>query len=97
METRRLSQREWEYQVKSALRTHEQKKIKMRNTKYHYYEDVIGQIMPLPYILGGAAVIALLVIYGVGEFFKFFLSWTVSLTIISTLAFHVFKRLEKEI
>jgi len=97
MEIRRLSQREWEFEVRRALKVREQNQQRFKRVKYHYYEDVIGQIMPLPYILGGAAVVALLLIYGVEEFFKFFLSWTVSITIVATIMYHLWKHFERQV
>lgn len=97
MKTRKVSKEEWDFEVKRVIRTRKANRQKMQRTKYLLYEKILGKYMPVPYLLGVAAAVLLIVIYGWTEFFKFFLSWVVSVTIIATLAYHLWKYYEEKI
>ena len=97
MPPRKLSKAQWEFEIKRAMRVREAQQARMRRAKYRYVDNVMRRFLFLPLIIGLAAMVALLVIYGWKEFFKFLLAWTVSLTLVATGAYYLWKRYEKDL
>ena len=93
---RKISKAEWDFEVKRALKIRELNTEKMRRSKYTYFETYMKKWMPLPIIIGLIAALSLLYFYGIKEFFKFFLSWIVNMTIIATAAYYLWKYFEKQ-
>jgi len=97
MTPRKLTMEEWAYETNRAQQVRTVQRQKMGRAKFVYYERIIGRLMPLPYIIGGVAIILIIVLYGWAEFFKFFLSWCVSVTLVATAAYYVWKHYEREL
>jgi hypothetical protein len=95
--SRKVTKEEWEFEVNRAMKVRKVQAAKMKQAKYAYFNNIIKKIMPFPYIIGGAAVITLYVLYGWKEFLKFFLSWVVSMTLIATAAYYIWKHYEEEL
>lgn len=97
MAVRKLSREQWAYEISRAQKVRDVQREKLRQTKFQYYEHVVSRLMPLPYLIGGTAIILLIVLYGWGVFFEFFLSWCVSFTLVATAAYYLWKHYEKEL
>jgi len=97
MSVRKLSKEAWSFEVQRAMKMRENNREKLRAAKWAYYERVVGRLMPIPYLIGAGAAIALLLMYGWAEFLKFFLGWIVSLTIIASGAYHLWKYYERRL
>lgn len=94
---RKLSSREWEFEVKRALKVRESQKERMRKQKFKFFEKVLNKALPLSILIGLTAITLIITIYGWREFFKFLLSWMVSLTLVATGAYYLWKSYEKEL
>ena len=94
---RKISKEEWDFEVKRALKIRELNTEKMKRSKYAYFDLHVKKWMPLPIIIGVIAALLLFYFYGINEFFKFFLSWIVSMTIIATAAYYLWKHYEKKV
>ena len=97
MAVRKLSQEEWAYEINRASQVRNVQRQKMTHAKFTYVDRYISRLMPLPYIIGGIAIFLLIYLYGWAEFFKFFLSWCVSLTLVATGAYYVWKYYERQL
>lgn len=97
MAIRRLTKEEWAYEIERAKHVRTSQRVKLKKAKFVYFDKLINKIIPLPYIIGATAIILLIVLYGWKEFFKFFLSWCVSLTLVATGAYYLWKYYEKQI
>lgn len=94
---RKLSKEQWAYEIQRAMRVRDGQRSHMRRAKYQYFDRLFGKLLWLPYLLGLLAIILLVAIYGWREFFKFFLGWIVSLTIVAAGAYHLWKYYERQI
>jgi len=97
MPVRKLTHDQWAYEIKRAESVRGIQREKIKSAKFVYFDKVIGKFMPLPYIIGIGAAALLFFLYGPKEFFKFFLSWCVSVTLVATGAYYVWKYYEKQI
>ncbi len=97
MSVRRLTKEEWAYEIQRAERLRDVQRVKLKRAKYVYVDRLFGRLMPLPYIIGFSAAVTLFLLYGWREFLKFFLSWCVSLTLVATGAYHLWKYYEKQL
>ena len=97
MTVRKLSKEQWAYEIQRAEQVRGVQRIKIRKAKYAYFDHYVSKMMPLPYIIGITAALLLLILYGWAEFFKFFLSWCVSFTIVATGAYYVWKYYERQL
>jgi hypothetical protein len=97
MTIRKLSQEEWAYEINRAMQVRDVQRQKMSKAKFTYVDRVIRRLLPLPYIIGAIAIFLLIYLYGWAEFFKFFLSWCVSLTLVATGAYYVWKYYERQL
>ena len=95
--TRKLTPQQWEFEIKRALRVRESQQRKMRKAKFAFFEKVLGKTLPLSMAIGLTAAVLLIVLYGWREFFKFFLGWIVSLTLVATGAYYLWKHYEKKL
>lgn len=95
--TRKLSKQQWEFEIRRAMRVRESQRRKLRKAKFAVYERSVGRALPLSILLGLIAATALILLYGWREFFKFFLSWCVSLTLVATGAYYLWKHYEKAV
>lgn len=94
---RKVSPDEWAYEINRAMQVRVVQKKRARRMKYRYYEKVLDRLMPLPIIIGLTAVILVVYFYGWKDLARMALSWTVSITIISTIIYHMFKKFESEL
>ncbi len=94
---RKVTPEQWAYEINRAVQVRDAQKKRARQLKFHYYEDVLSKVMPVPIIIGLTAIILLMYFYGWKELGKLALSWIVSVTIISTLVYHMFKKFEEEL
>jgi hypothetical protein len=94
---RKVSPEQWAYEINRATQLRMMQKQKAKSLKFHYYDTVLSKLMPLPIIIGIAAILLILHFYGWRDLGKLALSWVVSVTIISTLVYHMFKKFEAEI
>jgi len=94
---RKVTPQQWAYEINRAIKVRDTNKKRARKLKYRYYERVLSKLMPVPIIIGLTAIILLLSFYGWKELGKLALSWLVSVTIISTIVYHMFKRFEAEL
>lgn len=97
MTIRKLSKEQWAYEINRSKRVRTNQRRKMQRAKFHYYDKIISRLMPLPFMIGGIAIVLLILLYGWNEFFKFFLSWCVSLTFVATGAYYIWKYYESKI
>jgi hypothetical protein len=97
MPVRKLSKEQWAYEIQRAGHVRDVQRVKIREAKFHYFEHYIGRWMPLPYLIGATAAAMLYILYGPKEFFKFFLSWCVSLTIVMTTGYYIWKYYERQL
>jgi hypothetical protein len=94
---RKVSPEQWAYEINRAAHVRMMQKEKARKLKFHYYEEYLSKLMPLPILIGGAAILLIIHFYGWQDLGKLALSWLVSVTIISTIIYHMFKRFEAEL
>lgn len=94
---RKVTSEQWAYEINRAIKVRDTQKRRARTLKFKYYEDVLSKLMPVPILIGITAIILLMSLYGWRELGKLALSWVVSITIISTLVYHMFKRFEAEL
>lgn len=94
---RRLSTQEWAYEIRRALRVREEQRRRMQKAKYAYAERFLGRLIVLPVLLGIGAMTAMVLLYGWREFFKFLLSWVVSLTLVAMGAYYLWKYYERKL
>jgi Na+-translocating ferredoxin:NAD+ oxidoreductase RnfD subunit len=94
---RKVSPEQWAYEINRSIQLRMTQKTKARQLKFRYYDKFISQIMPLPVIIGLTAIILIVYFYGWRDLGKLALSWLVSVTIISTFVYHMFKRFEAEL
>lgn len=97
MSVRKLSKQQWAFEIKRAMRVRDAQNKKLREAKFTYYERFIGKALPLSIFLGLAAIFLLIWLYGWREFFKFLLSWIVSLTLVATGAYYLWRTYEKQL
>lgn len=95
--TRKLTKEQWAYEINRSKYVRDVQRSKMRKAKYQYFEGIMSRLMPLPVILGVIAMILLFALYGWREFLKFLLSWIVSLTLVATGAYYLWKTYEKRL
>lgn len=93
---RKVSPEQWAYEINRSVQLRMTQKQKARQLKFHYYDKFLSQFMPIPILIGITAIILIVYFYGWQDLGKLALSWTVSVTIISTLIYHMFKRFEAE-
>jgi hypothetical protein len=94
---RKVSPEQWAYEINRAAQVRVAQKQKARNLKFRYYETVLSKLMPLPLLIGATAIILIVYFYGWRDLGKLALSWVVSVTLISTIVYHMFKRFEAEL
>ena len=94
---RKVSPEQWAYEINRAAQVRMAQKQKARSLKFRYYETFLSRLMPLPILIGSTAIILIVYFYGWQDLGKMALSWVVSITIISTLVYHMFKRFEAEL
>jgi prepilin signal peptidase PulO-like enzyme (type II secretory pathway) len=94
---RKVTPEEWAYEINRSIKVRDAQRQRARHLKFRYYENVLSKLMPVPIIIGFTAIILLMHFYGWKELGKMALSWVVSVTIISTLVYHMFKRFEAEV
>lgn len=97
MPVRKVTKQQWDFEVRRAYVLRELNKKKFSKARFAYYNHIIDQYVPIPYILGGIAIMAMFFIYGPKEFFKFFLNWVISLTIVTAAAHILWKKYERRI
>ncbi len=97
MAVRKLTQDEWAYEINRAMQVRDVHRQKLSQAKFTYFDKVIRRLLPLPYIIGAIAIFLLIYLYGWAEFFKFFLSWCVSITLVATGAYYVWKYYERQL
>ena len=97
MAVRKLTQDEWAYEINRALQVRDVQRQKLSQTKFHYFDQVIRRLLPLPYIIAAIAIFLLIYLFGWTVFFEFFLSWCVSLTLVATGSYYVWKYYEKHL
>jgi hypothetical protein len=88
---------QWAYEINRAAQLRLTQRQKARSLKFRYYENVLSHLMPLPLLIGATAIILIVYFYGWRDLGKLALSWVVSVTIISTLIYHMFKKFESEL
>jgi hypothetical protein len=93
---RKVSPEQWAYEVNRAAQLRTVQRHKARALKFKYYDNVLSNLMPVPLLIGATAIILIVYFYGWQDLGKLALSWIVSITIISTLVYHMFKRFEAE-
>ncbi|MDD9954532.1 MAG: hypothetical protein OXR66_09465 [Candidatus Woesearchaeota archaeon] len=94
---RKVSQNQWAYEINRAMQLRLSQKKRARKLKYRYYENILDRVMPVPIIIGVTAIILIFTFYGWKELGKLALSWTVSVTLISTIVYNMFKKFEAEL
>jgi hypothetical protein len=94
---RKVSPEQWAYEINRAAQVRMAQKQRARALKYHYYEGVLSKVMPVPLLIGATAIILIVYFYGWQDLGKLALSWIVSVTIISTIVYHMFKKFEAEL
>lgn len=94
---RKVTPQQWAYEINRASQVRDAQKKRVRHLKFQYYENVLSKLMPVPIIVGLTAIVLLMYFYGWRELGKMALSWVVSITIISTLVYHMFKKFESEL
>ena len=94
---RKVTSEQWAYEINRAAQVRDAQKKRARSLKFRYYENVLGKLMPVPLIIGATAIILIVYFYGWYDLGRLALSWVVSVTIISTLIYHMFKRFEAEL
>ena len=94
---RKVTPEQWAYEITRAFKLRDQQKRRARRLKFRYYDRVLSKLMPVPIVIGLTAIILLMHFYGLRELGKLALSWVVSVTIISTIVYHMFKRFEAEL
>jgi hypothetical protein len=94
---RKVSPEQWAYEINRASQLRFSQKAKARALKFRYYDVFLSKLMPLPILIGLTAIILIVYFYGWQDLGKLALSWIVSVTIISTLVYHMFKRFEAEL
>lgn len=94
---RKVSPEQWAYEINRAAQVRINQRQKARGLKYRYYETVLSRLMPLPLLIGATAIILIVYFYGWRDLGKLALSWVVSVTIISTVMYHMFKKFEAEL
>jgi hypothetical protein len=94
---RKMSPEQWAYEINRAMQVRTAQKTKARSLKFRYYENVLSRLMPVPILVGITAIILIVYFYGWQDLGRLALSWVVSVTIISTLMYHMFKRFEAEL
>ncbi len=94
---RKVSPEQWSYEIHRAMEVRKANKVKAQRLKFRYYERVLGKLMPVPIVIGLTAIVLLIKFYGWQDLGKLALSWVVSVTIISTVVYHMFKRFEAEV
>jgi hypothetical protein len=94
---RKVSPEQWAYEVNRAAHLRTLQKSKARQLKFHYYDTYLSRLMPIPLIIGAIAILLIVHFYGWQDLGKMALSWVVSVTIISTLVYHMFKKFEAEL
>lgn len=94
---RKVSPEQWAYEINRAAHLRTVQKHKARQLKFRYYDTFLSRLMPLPFVIGMTAIILIIHFYGWQDLGKLALSWLVSVTIISTLVYHMFKRFEAEL
>ena len=94
---RKVTSEQWAYEINRAIKLRDAQHKRARKLKFRYYEEVLSKLMPIPIIVGLTAIVLLMYFYGWRELGKLTLSWVVSVTIISTIVYHMFKRFEAEL
>ena len=94
---RKVSPEEWSYEINRAMQVRKTHRKKAARLKFRYYERVLSKLMPVPIVIGLTAIVLLVKFYGWQDLGKLALSWVVSVTIISTIVYHMFKRFEEEL
>lgn len=94
---RKVSPNEWAYEINRAKQLRLVQRKKAGALKFRYYENVLSKLMPVPIIVGATAIILIVYFYGWQDLGRMALSWLVSVTIISTFVYHMFKRFEAEL
>jgi len=94
---RKVSPEQWAYEVNRAVQLRQTQRTKARSLKFQYYETFLSKFMPVPLLVGATAIILIVYFYGWQDLGKLALSWIVSVTIISTFVYHMFKRFEAEL
>jgi hypothetical protein len=94
---RKVSPEQWAYEINRAAQVRVAQRHKARSLKFRYYENFLSQLMPVPLLIGATAIILIVYFYGWQDLGKLALSWVVSITIISTIMYHMFKRFEAEL
>ena len=94
---RRMSPDQWAYEINRATQMRTAQRTKARALKFRYYENVLSALMPVPILIGLTAIILIVYFYGWQDLGRLALSWVVSVTIISTVIYHMFKRFEAEL
>jgi hypothetical protein len=97
MSVRKLSKEQWAFEVKRAMTVRDRQQKKMRQAKFLYFERILDKALPISILIGLTAMSLLVWLYGWVEFFKFFLSWIVSLTLVATGAYYLWKSYEKQL
>ena len=94
---RKVSPEQWAYVINRSIQLRMNQKQKARQLKFRYYDKFLSQFMPLPIFIGLTAIILIVYFYGWQDLGKLALSWLVSVTLISTFLYHMFKRFEAEL
>jgi hypothetical protein len=94
---RKVSPEQWAYEINRATQMRTMQRQKAKTLKFHYYDTVLSRLMPLPLLIGFTAILLIVHFYGWQDLGKMALSWVVSVTIISTLVYHMFKKFEAEL
>jgi uncharacterized membrane protein len=94
---RKVSPEQWAYEINRAAQLRTMHKQRARSMKFHYYDTFLSKLMPLPIIIGAVAIVLIIHFYGWRDLGKLALSWIVSITIISTIMYHMFKKFEAEL
>jgi hypothetical protein len=94
---RKVSPEQWAYEISRASQLRNVQRHKARQLKFRYYDTFLSKLMPVPIIVGLAAIVLIVHFYGWMDLGKLALSWIVSVTLISTVVYHMFKRFEAEL
>jgi hypothetical protein len=94
---RKVSPEQWAYEINRATQMRLVQKHKARHLKFHYYDTFLSKLMPIPLLIGATAILLIIHFYGWQDLGKLALSWLVSVTIISTIVYHMFKKFEAEL
>ena len=94
---RKVSPEQWAYEINRSVQLRKTQKHKARMLKYHYYDTFLSKLMPVPLLVGATAIILIVYFYGWKDLGKLALGWIVSVTIISSIIYHMFKKFESEI